>query len=198
MTDLVWPLELRPATQEFYIQTLSVVWASPYTGQQQILERDGARWVSRLTFRRGGTDAARIDALIASLRGPAGTALIPDWRTLVARGSRAGAPWLAGGSGRTLTVAGFAPWAAGVLLPGDLIQTSTGRTHLVTATVNAAGDGTASVPVEPRLREGVTVGALVTSNCRVRMRLASDDAGRNPTRPPRTSDWTLEFHEVLP
>lgn len=198
MTDLVWPLDLRPGSQEFYIQTLSVVWASPYTGQNQVLERDGARWVCRLTFRRGDPLARQVDALIASLHGPAGTVLVPDWRTLAARGTLAGTPQLVGGSGRSLTVAGFAPGATGVLLPGDLIQTSTGRAHLVTAAVNAGPDGMAIVPVEPRLREPVAVGPLVTTACRVRMRLSSDDAGRNPTRPPRRSEWSLELFEVLP
>ncbi|WP_114393514.1 hypothetical protein [Oleisolibacter albus] len=198
MSDLVWPLDLRPASQEFYIQTLSTVWASPYTGQNQVLERDGARWVSRLTFQRGDPVARQVDALIASLRGPAGTVLVPDWRTPAARGTLAGTPQLAGGSGRSLTVTGFAPGATGVLLPGDLIQTSPGRAHLVTATVNAGPDGGATVPVEPRLREPVAVGPLVTTACRVRMRLSSDDAGRNPTGPPRRTEWSLELFEVLP
>jgi len=193
-----WPLTVRPRTQSFYIQTLSVVFTNPYTNVQQVLERDGQRWVSAIEIERGGDLARELDALLAGLRGPAGAVLLPDFRTLSARGSLAGDPHLSGGSGRTLSLSGCTPNATGVLLPGDMIQTSTGRGHIVTEQVDADGSGTASVPIEPRLREPVTAGPLVTSDVRIVMRLTSDDAGRNPTRPPRRSSWSLSFVEVLP
>lgn len=185
-TPITWPLTIKPRRQSFYLQTLSVVFTNPYTNVQQVLERDGQRWVSRLTVERGGDLAREIDALVASLRGPAGAVLLPDFRTLAARNDVSGAT-LTGGSGRTLTVTG-----GSALMPGDLIQTSPGRGHIVTA---VAGD---SVSIEPRLREPVTTGALVTDAVRIKMRLASDEAGRNPTRPPRRSSWDLDFVEILP
>jgi len=185
---ITWPLTFKPIAQEFYIQTLSVVFTNPYTNQQQVLERDGQRWVSRITVERGGDLAREIDALLASIRGPAGTVLMPDFRTLRAR-NVLGSPTLDSGSGRTLTVSGL----SNPLLPGDMIQTSPGRGHIVTV---ASSGG--SVSIEPRLREPVVTGALITDNVRVKMRFGSDDAARNPTRPPRRSSWTLEFVEVLP
>lgn len=193
-----WPLSIRPRRQAFYLQTLSVVFTNPYTNVQQVLERDGQRWVVSLEIERAGDTARELDALLASIRGPVGEVLVPDFRTLAARGSLAGAPTLTGGLGRTLTLTGCTPGAVGVLLPGDMIQTSTGRGHIVTAQVDADGAGAANVPIEPRLREAVSVGPLVTSDVRVRMRLGSDDAGRNPTRPPRRSTWSLTFLEILP
>lgn len=197
MSDAVWPIAFNPGGQEFYLATLTTVFGNPYSAAAQVLERDGQRWVCRMTLRRGSTLAREIDAFLAGLRGPVGTVLVPDFRTRAARGSLAGAPHLADGAGRSLTVTGFAPGAAGVLLPGDLIQTSPGRGHIVTAPVDADGNGAATAPVEPRLRAPVTVGPLATQDVRVRMRLTSDDAGRNPTRPPRRSEWQLEFVEVL-
>ncbi len=191
MPDIVWPVTYRPVAQEFYLQTLSTVFTNPYTQSQQVLERDGQRWVSRITLRRGTELAWEIDALLASIRGPAGHVLVPDFRTLAPRGNPGAGALLIGGTGRTLSVTGL----TGQLLPGDLIQTSPGRAHIVTA---AAGPGSADVSVEPRLREPVVTGLLVTSGVRVRMRLTSDDAGRNPTRPPRRTEWQLEFVEVLP
>ncbi len=186
-----WPLAYRPAAQEFYLQTLTVAFTNPYTNQAQVLERDGQRWLCRLTVRRGGELARAIDAFLASLRGPAGTVLMPDFRTLAAQGSPGAGAQLIGGSGRTLTVTGL----TGTLAPGDLIQTSPGRGHIVT---EGAGPGDVSVAVEPRLREPVTPGPLVTDAVRVLMRLSSDDGIRNPTRPPRQSLWELAFVEVLP
>lgn len=190
MPEVVWPLAFKPIAQEFYIQTLSVVFTNPYTNQQQVLERDGQRWVSRITVERGGDLAREIDALLASIRGPAGTVLMPDFRTLIPRGSP-GAPTLLSGSGRTLLITGL----TGTIYPGDMVQTSPGRGHIVT---DQAVSGDDQLFIEPRLREPVVTGPLVTEDVRVKMRLSSDDAARNPTRPPRRSSWTLEFVEVLP
>ncbi len=189
MTDTVWPLTCQPRSMEFYIQTLTAVFTNPYTRVQQVLERAGQRWVCRMEIERGDPVASEIDALLASIRGPAGTVLVPDFRRLWARGDP-GSAQLTGGAGRSLTVTGL----AGQLLPGDLVQTSTGRMHIVTA---AAGPGSATVAIEPPLRETVTVGALVTDAVRCRMRLQTDDAGRNPTRAPRFSRYSLAFAEVL-
>ncbi len=86
----------------------------------------------------------------------------------------------------------------GVLKAGDLIQTSVGRTHIVLEDVDADEDGEATVPIAPRLREPVTVGALVTDNCRVRMRLLDDDATENSTDRRRLTSFELNLIEVLP
>ncbi|MEI8397280.1 MAG: hypothetical protein WCF85_21370 [Rhodospirillaceae bacterium] len=123
---------------------------------------------------------------------------MPDFRRLTAAGSLAGTPVLASGSGSTLTVTGFAPNAVGVLKAGDLIQTSPGRAHLVLADVSAGSNGTTGFKVAPRLREPVTVGPLVTNNCRVRMRLMTDDAGANQTVAPVKSSYQIDLCEVLP
>ena len=122
---------------------------------------------------------------------------MPDFRRLVALGSLAGSPRLVSGTGRTLLLSGFTPNAHRVLAAGDLIQTSPGRAHMVTADINADSAGGATVTIEPRLREPVTVGLLVTTTCRVRMRLLSDDAGKNPTTPPMKSAYQLDLVEVL-
>ena len=195
MTD--WPLAFKPEEQAFYLQTLSVRFENPFTGQVQVLERDGARWASRLSLHLSGAQARAFDAFLASLRGPAGEVLVPDFRRLAALGSLAGSPRLTAGTGRTLNLTGFTANAAGVLRAGDLIQTSVGRSHMVLDDVSADASGNASVRIEPRLREAVTAGSLVTSCCRVRMRLLSDDAGRNPTAPPVKSAYQLDLIETL-
>lgn len=194
---LIWPLDLRPQEQSFYIQTRTVRFESPYTGQVQLQERPGARWVSDARFERSEGQARRLDALIAELAGPSGTVLLPDFRRLSPRGSRAGAPLLVGGQGTSLSLQGFDALSPGVLLAGDMVQTSLGRAHLVTQDVDADALGQAVAMIAPALRHPVETGPLQTQACRVRMRLVSDDAGENPTRANRISRYSLSFIEVL-
>lgn len=198
MPDVIWPLDLRPARQSFYIRTNTIRFESPQTGQVQVQERDGARWVTQLNIIRGAADSRRMDALIAALHGPVGRIYMPDFRRLSAKGSLAGSPELDSGTGTTLTLSGFTPNAEGVLLAGDLIQTSEGRVHMVVQDVDADEDGEAAVLIAPRLREPVTPGPLITTNCRVLMRLLDDDQGANPTDNRMQSAFELQLAEVLP
>ena len=113
-------------------------------------------------------------------------------------GSLAGTPQLDSGTGSTLSLSGFTPDALGVLMAGDLIQTSEGRAHMVVQDVSADSFGNASVPVAPVLRDPVTVGALVTDNCRVIMRLLDDNQAANPTDNRLHTNFELQLMEVLP
>ncbi len=196
-TPVDWPLAFKPEQASFYIQTLTARFTNPFTNHVQVLERDGARWLARMALRFADDKARAFDAFLASLRGVV-EVMVPDFRRLAAAGSLAGAPVLAAGSGTTLSVSGFTPNAVGALKAGDLIQTSAGRAHLVLADVTAGADGHASFRVAPRLREPVTVGPLVTQNCRVRMRLMTDDAGANQTVAPVKSSYQIDLCEVLP
>lgn len=196
--ELTWPLDLRPAQQSFYIRTLTTKFENPLTGQTQVLERDAARWVTKLSLIRNEQDARRLEALLAALRGSVGHVFMPDFRRPQAKGSLAGDPQLASGTGTTLTVTGFTPDAVGVLKAGDLIQTSAGRSHIVLQDVDADEDGEALVPIAPRLREAVTAGPLITQNCRVRMRLLDDDSTENNTDRRRLTSFELDMIEVLP
>ncbi|MBI1207254.1 MAG: hypothetical protein GC191_08190 [Azospirillum sp.] len=197
MTATPWPLSFRPAEIEFFIATLTAQFSNPFTGQTQVQERDGARWVARFTLRLTFDRCRALEAFVAGLRGPAGELLVPDFRRLAASGSLAGSPVLASGTGRTLNLTGFTPAALGVLKAGDLVQTSAGRMHMVTADVDADGSGNAAVSIEPRLRDAVTVGALVTDAVRAKMRLTSDEAGRNRTQPPLKAEYQIDLIEVL-
>lgn len=197
-TIVIWPLNLRPAAQSFFIRTNTIRFESPLTGHVQVQERDGARWIAQIQLIRGDADSRRLDAIIAALRGPVGYVLLPDFRRLFARGSLAGSPQLDSGTGNTLSLSGFTPSATGVLLAGDLIQASEGRAHMVVQDIDADENGEAAVPVEPRLRDPVEPGALVTDNCRVLMRLLDDQAGNNPTDNRMRSTFNLSLIEVLP
>lgn len=196
--ELNWPLDIRPGEQSFYIRTVSTRFENPLTGQVQVLERDAARWVTKLSLVRSELDARRLDALLAALRGSVGHVFVPDFRRLSAKGSLAGDPQLVSGTGTTLVIDGFTPDAVGVLKGGDLIQTSTGRSHIVLQDIDADNLGEASVPVAPRVREAVVAGPLITNDCRVRMRLSDDDQTENATDNRKLTSFELELIEVLP
>ena len=69
---------------------------------------------------------------------------------------------------------------------------------MVVQDVDADNLGNAAVPVEPVLRDPVTAGALVTGNCRVKMRLVDDDQAANPTDNRLRSSFELQLMEILP
>jgi hypothetical protein len=198
LTDVIWPLDLRPLKQAFYIRTNTKIFESPLTGHVQVQERDGARWVASLSFTRGQADSRRMDALLAALAGPVGSVFMPDFRSLKAKGTLAGSPQLVSGTGATLSLSGFTPEATGVLLAGDLIQTSEGRAHMVVQDIDADVNGEALVLVAPHLRDPVTAGALVTDNCRVVMRLADDNQASNPTDNRLHTSFEIQLMEILP
>lgn len=80
MTALNWPENIYPVRQVFYIRPNTGRFASALTGQVQVLDRDVSRWVAVLDFRLNKEKAAVFEALLAKLRGPAGTVLVPDFR----------------------------------------------------------------------------------------------------------------------
>ena len=191
MTDpIIWPLTIRPRQQSFWLVTRTTRLDNPVSGGTQRIEWQGARWRSELVLRRMGPTAREVDALIASLNGPVGTVLLPDFRRLAAR-NPLGAPTLTGGGGSTLTVADL----GGTLLAGDLIQIAPGRAALVTA--ETASGASVELPIAPPLRVPPFAGPLITSEVRVLMRLVDDDQTANPTAAAGRTDWRLAFEEVL-
>ncbi len=109
----------------------------------------------------------------------------------------AGTPKLVGGGWDKLAIDGLAPWAENVLLAGEAIKGSQGRTYLILADVVTDINGYSAVLIAPRVREAITLDDLSTGNVGVLMRLLDNEAGRNDTRPPVISAYQLRFEEVL-
>lgn len=190
MVDILWPLDIRPRRQSFWLATRTTQFDTPNHGTTQRLAWPAARWRAELSLRRAGPITRVIDALIATLNGPVGTVLLPDFRRLAAR-NPLGTPILTGGAGSALRVENL----GGVLLPGDLVQVAPGRAVIVTEAVPAGS--TVTVPIAPALREAPVTGPMLTDAVRVRMRLIDDDQTANPTRHWRRTEWRLAFEEVL-
>jgi hypothetical protein len=94
MTDYVWPEDLAPYVQGFFLQPHVGRSESPFTRQAKIYELSAPRWLTQVSF-RGGSDNAgalrdvggRMDAMIVKLRGGTNRALIWDFRRPTRTGS---------------------------------------------------------------------------------------------------------------
>ena len=65
MTTWVWPTELRPTGQAFYVEALTARFAAALTPQVGVAERPGARWHAELTVRALPHFIGQLDALLA-------------------------------------------------------------------------------------------------------------------------------------
>ena len=191
MTDpILWPLDIRPQRQSFWLATRTTLFDTPNHATTQRIAWPATRWRAEISLSRTGPVARAIDGLIAALNGPIGTVLLPDFRRLAAR-NPLGSPVLTGGAGSALSVESL----GGALMPGDLIQVAPGRAVIVTEQVTAGF--TATVPIAPPLSHPPVTGPLVTSAVRVQMRLIDDDQTANPTGAASRIEWRLAFEEVL-
>lgn len=74
-----WPLGLTPFRCEFYLQNNTTQFSSPITRSQQVLRRQGERWVGTAAFRLRRSEAQLMDATLAKLKGAYNTANIWDF-----------------------------------------------------------------------------------------------------------------------
>ena len=81
---LGWPDGIYPRSQKFHLKHPVTKFISSLTGQFQVLEREGVRWVAEFTFELEELRARDMDALIAELRGAVGQILVPDFRRNIA------------------------------------------------------------------------------------------------------------------
>lgn len=211
MTTPAWPAACLPHRLALWVRTLTGRFASRYTGQVQVLQRPGARWVAELDLQLCLDKALELEAFLAAVRGPALPFLFPDLLRDGARGSLKsmdayaaeigptdfdddtdfddgfvfyegdGTPAVLGGKDDRIALDGFAPHTAGVLLDGDPMQLGPGRTHLALGAGTTDVNGYLAIGITPPLREPPTVGALVTSGITMLMRLTDDGAAENPT-----------------
>lgn len=88
MANIVWPSDLEPSAMEFYIEANTAAFASPFTRQERVLERPGSRWIVSMTFdTQNAARTARIDALLASMKGRAMPVELFDFRRPTPAGS---------------------------------------------------------------------------------------------------------------
>lgn len=130
---------------------------SPFTGSEQIVDTLGAKWVCELTFGRCSPAEGRaLAAFLAQLGGRRNRVRL--WDMSMPAQPQYGNPQVteAIAMRRTLTTRGWSP-STDVLPLGGWIQIGTGLYQVVKA-VRSAGTGTATITVEPALRESYQSG----------------------------------------
>lgn len=178
---LTLPATPAPSRSAFRLRRVVAVATSPFTGQQQVQEHQGAWWEADISLPPMKRDKAGAwQGFLLGLRGRRGTFLMGDPDARFPRGVATGAPYVngAGQKGNTLVTAGWAPWTAGILRAGDYIELPGNRLHMVVTDAASDGNGAAALTIEPPLR-GVPPhgGAVTTRNARGLFRLSTNDAG---------------------
>lgn len=194
MTALAWPSnELRPSTQSLYLQSEDVrVWNKPASGAEQVASTMVQRWRCRMQFDLAHDMAQKMDNLLARLRGPVGTVIVPVFREFQV--TRTGSISAASAGAYTLNVTGGTPfqmWPAGWLL-----SPASGRLHRVVEDAGTDGTGVATLKIEPALRSNITLVPISQWVPKVEMRLMTKDAGKNETRRGFITTYTLELIEA--
>lgn len=166
----------------FGLRASTAVFASPLSGAEQVVEREGARWVAEYALPpMTRAQAAAWVAFLTSLRGRRGTfrGFDPDARA--PRGVATGTPRVMGAAqaGNQLATDGWTASTAGILKAGDYVSLAAPAQRLYQVVEDAASDslGRATLSLEPRLRESPDDDALLaTANPWAPFRLLDDEA----------------------
>ena len=223
MVDLAWPADLMPYKVAFYLQAHVGGSESPQSRVKKTYELSAPRWVSRLSFRAGYEGApiigdpdgfgARLDGLIADLRGGAVKAVFHDFRRpfpLRGRAIVATPNFDAAPRGATyVVVRGLQPGSVAASV-GDYLG-GDDRPHLVSiaATIAAGGivngagsvyvspDGAGRIGINPPLSREIVAGTPLPAFATGRFQLVGDDAGQNETEVGKPTEYVLDFVEDL-
>lgn len=203
MTDYVWPADLVPFAQSFYLQPHTGGTESPFSRVTKTYGLSAPRWICTMGFRGGywGTDGIeaigpRLDALIAKLKGRQNRIAIYDFRRPAMRtpGWTGAGNLTAALNATSMTVTGLQPGA--VLYAGDYIG-GDGRPHIILDTVQADSSGQAVVSIQPQLKALIGANTATFGNPTALFKLTDDDAGDNGVTAGEAVSVTLKFVEDI-
>jgi hypothetical protein len=155
-----------PASMEWTADDTVAVSISPFTKQQQVQDWQASGMEASVSM--PPLTKAQAPAWIAwlmALHGQANVFQLGDPLAVAPQGSGLGTPLVngSGQTGYTLALRGWAPSAAGVLLPGDWIQIGY-RLYRNLQAANADGSGDLVLSIWPQLRESPADGTAVILN----------------------------------
>jgi hypothetical protein len=197
MTDYSWPSDIIPYAVSFYLQPYTGGTESPFSRVTKVYGMSKPRWVCSLRFR--GPDSAnrwngakndwgeRIDGFIAKLDGRAGRVALYDFRRPGRSHSFSNLAVTAGTNSITLAGAALGDIRVGEYIGGD------GRPHLITD-ITPSGSNLVAL-VRPYFETNIAAGAATYQNVTGMFRLASDDAGQNPSGVGELTDYQIDFVE---
>jgi hypothetical protein len=202
MVDYTWPTDLVPFASSFYLQPHTGGSESPFSRQSKIYGLSASRWACSLTLRAGrgskwgslGLKGARIDALLAKLKGRQNRVAIYDFDNHAATGA------LALATGNVAAVAGDSHLTITGMTTGQTVRAGSyiggdERPHIILDDVTVDGSGHATVAFDPPLNADVALNAATFANITGWFRLTSDDAGQNFNEIGQLAQYSLQFVE---
>ena len=197
MVDILkWPSDLTPQENEFYLETVTRKFESPFSGASQTIEFPGAKWVIKLKFKNLTREKMRrLEVTLLQLRGAANRIKIPDHAT-----HRAGVGGSAivdgsGQLGRVLMIKN-APPGKYFLKTGDYFEIN-GELKRVVADSLTDAEGKTALRFEPALRKAPPANAAIETNSPgATVRMKKDDGGKIK-RVPFYSSVSLDFIEDI-
>ena len=157
---LTFPTSVFPVTQSWSIQRQAGVSESPFTGKQQTVEFDYAKWKVNVSFppmRR--TNGSEFISFLTKLHGRRGTFLMGDADRRTPSNSISGDVTINGTfavNSVVLTVSGTTAFSK-----GDMIQLGSGASTRLYMIVSDQS-GSSAIQIEPKLKTAVSSGDVVT------------------------------------
>jgi hypothetical protein len=201
MTTLTFPVLSRngPSSLSWRKLSNSQAFESPLTKSVQTVELPGARWACTASWENlQTTDANKLRAFLAKLRGTAGRFYLGNLGQPYPFGNAAGTPLVKGAAqtGSSLITDGWTPTTT--LLAGDYIGFNAGaELRMIVADATADGSGNMTLTLDAPLRVSpADNSAIVITAPTCIMRLAGDDI-EWPYHPGKISTFTLDAVEVF-
>ena len=195
---LIWPADLIPSSQQYYLTFTTRQFKSPFTNASQTMEFPASAWQCQLTFTNLKRDQLReLEVFLIQLRGAAGRFRLGDQANAEPRGLAQGTPVVDGANqtGSVLNIRGCTA-SQDFLKVGDYITVNNELKRLI-ADANADAAGNTVLRFEPNLRRSPADGdAVIVRNAYAVMRL-SDDKQNKTKRVPMFGSVTLNLIEDI-
>ena len=197
MADVLeWPGP-NPSSLNWYLESNTKTFRSPFNGSSQTVRFPGSRWKCTVEYAvLEEAQARKIEAVIAALDGEYGRVKIRDW----GRDGKApaGSPVVsdADQTGVALTTKG---WTANTLVmrAGDYFTVNS-ELKKVTADVTSNASGAATIPFSPMLRSSPAPNSpLEVQNPWGIFKLVDNSQGQIRRSPGLVSATTIEFEEAF-
>lgn len=158
-----WPATIRPKTCRFLLRTNQVVNASPFGGEEQVVDRLNDRWSCSLTLPvRRHAQAAEVEAFLATFRGQVNWISLWHFVRPAPRGTLRGTLLTSGTQAQgasSLVLSGGT--AAGTVLKGDVFGAGS-QLLMASADATADGSGNITIALANRLRAAIATAQSVT------------------------------------
>ena len=193
---LTWPEDIRPALFDWYLNSNSVAFTSPFNGSGQTASYPGSSWEATMTLDRlNDWESRMVEVLIVKLDGMSGRVLLQDF----GRWGRPpmGAPKVKGttNSGLILVTDGWTPNRK-VLSFGDYITVNS-ELKMVTEDLWSDAEGNGVIGIAPLLRTVPPHGSVIeTQNPTGVFRLEGNKNGVKRS-PAFNNAITLKFVEAF-